>query len=269
MFTSDPAVAKRQMLAVVFMLTAFGHADGKFGLAEKRFVQEKIAALVDKHMQAVVADPLARHAQTDRVTAQFQRAAAAIDREIVALFSESVVDGESQEEFIHAKLTLHCYELLHPFDEGTQKVLFGIVDDLILADGVAHPSEEKLRSDLERLLAEPVEITEFEMLEDDGTHRVELLPEQPLAPRVDDHPFFTRMERAYPHDAQAFAEPAQRDVELVHKVRATLAEQRAQGAGRLTGVTSFAEVAAASSFLDNHVYVLSPDPAVEYELIVL
>jgi len=269
MFSSDPEVAKRQMLAVVFMLTAFGHADGKFGLAEKRFIQEKIAGLVDKHMQAVVADPLARHAQTDRVTAQFQRAAAAIDREIVALFSESVVDGESQEEFIHAKLTLHCYELLHPFDVDTQKVLFGIVDDLILADGVAHPSEEKLRSDLERLLAEPVEITEFELLEDDGTPRVELMAEQPLAPRVDDHPFFTRQERAYPHDPQAFAEPAQRDVELVQKVRATLAEQRARGAGRLAGVSSFAQVAPASSFLDQHVYVLQPDPAAEYELIVL
>src|SRR5690606_33290565 len=85
MFSSEPEIAKRQMLAVVFMLTAFGHADGKFGLAEKRFVQEKIAALVERQMQAVVSDPLVRHAQTARVTAQFQRAAAAIDRELVAL----------------------------------------------------------------------------------------------------------------------------------------------------------------------------------------
>jgi len=269
MFSSDPEVAKRQMLAVVFMLTAFGHVDGKFGLAEKRFVQERIAALVDKHMQAMVSDPLARHAQTDRITAQFQRAAAAIDREIVALFSESVAEGESQEQFIHAKITLRCYELLHPFDLATQTVLFGIVDDFILADGVAHPSEEKLRSDLERLLAEPIEITEFEVLEDEKAHKVQLLAEQPLVPRVDDHPFFTRLERAYPRDPQAFAEPARSDVELVRKVRATLGEQRAQGAGRLTGVTSFADLEGTGPFLDGHVYVLSPDPATEYELIVL
>jgi len=269
MFSSDPEVAKRQMLAVVFMLTAFGHVDGKFGLAEKRFVQERIAALVDKHMQAMVSDPLARHAQTDRITAQFQRAAAAIDREIVALFSESVAEGESQEQFIHAKITLRCYELLHPFDLATQKVLFGIVDDFILADGVAHPSEEKLRSDLERLLAEPIEITEFEVLEDERALKVELLQEQLLVPRVDDHPFFTRLERAYPRDSQAFAEPARSDVELVRKVRATLGEQRAQGAGRLTGALCFADLDGEAPFLDGHVYVLPPDPRTEYELIVL
>ena len=269
MFSSDPEVAKRQMLAVVFMLTAFGHVDGKFGLAEKRFVQERIAALVDTHMQTVVSDPLARHAQTDRITAQFQRAAAAIDREIVALFSESVAEGESQEQFVHAKITLRCYELLHPFDEATQKVLFGIVDDFILADGIAHPSEEKLRNDLERLLAEPIEITEFEVLDDEATHKVELLAEQLLVPRVDDHPFFTRLERAYPRDAQAFAEPARSDVELVRRVRANLQEQRAQGAGRLTGMASFADLDVGASFLDGHVYVVSPDPAADYELIVL
>src|SRR6478735_2838988 len=269
MFSSDPEVAKRQMLAVVFMLTAFGHVDGKFGLAEKRFVQERIAALVDKHMQAMVSDPLARHAQTDRITAQFQRTATAIDREIVALFSESVAEGESQEQFIHAKITLRCYELLHPFDLATQKVLFGIVDDFILADGVAHPSEEKLRSDLERLLAEPIEITEFEVLEDERALKVELLQEQLLVPRVDDHPFFTRLERAYPRDSQAFAEPARSDVELVRKVRATLGEQRAQGAGRLTGALCFADLDGEAPFLDGHVYVLPPDPRTEYELIVL
>jgi len=269
MFSSEPEIAKRQMLAVVFMLTAFGHADGKFGLAEKRFVQEKIAALVERQMQAVVSDPLVRHAQTARVTAQFQRAAAAIDRELVALLSESVAEGESQEQFISAKITLRCYELLRPFDEDTRGVLFDIVDELILADGVAHPAEEKLRRDLERLLAEPVELTEFELLEDDGTPRVELLADQPLIARVDDHPFFTRLERAYPYEPQAFAEPAQEDVELVRKVRATLAEQRAHGSGRLTGMTSFAELDGAASFLDQHVYVLLPDPAVEYELIVL
>jgi len=269
MFSSDPEVAKRQMLAVVFMLTAFGHVDGKFGLAEKRFVQEKIAGLVDKHMQAVVSDPLARHAQTDRVTAQFQRAAAAIDREIVGLFSESVAEGESQEQFIYAKITLRCYELLHPFDEATQQDLFGIVDDFILADGVAHPSEEKLRTDLERLLAQPIEITEFEVIEDEATHSVELLQEQLLVPRVDDHPFFTRLERPYPRDAQAFAEPARSDLELARKVRATLELQRAQGAGKLTGVSHFGELDGTAPFLDGHVYVLRPDPAVEYELIVL
>ncbi len=269
MFSSDPEVAKRQMLAVAFLLTAFGHIDGKFGMAEKRFVQEKIAALVEKHVQTAVSNPLARHATTDRVTAQFQRVAATIDREIVSLFSESVAEGESQEQFILAKITLRCYELLHAFDEDAREVLFEIVDDFILADGVAHPSEEKLRDDLKRLLAAPVEITDFEVIEDESTRRVELAEEQSLVPRADDHPFFTRLERAYPRDQQGFAQLALNDVELVRKVRSTLDEQRAAGADRLSGVESFADLAGQTPFLDRHVYVLPPDPKTEYELIVL
>ena len=63
------------IVAVVFMLTAFGHVDGKFSMDEKRFVQEKIAELVEKRMLEAVSDPLARHAQTDRVIKQFQKVA--------------------------------------------------------------------------------------------------------------------------------------------------------------------------------------------------
>src|SRR5215475_3730790 len=60
MFSSDPAVAKKQMLTVVFLLTAFGHMDGKFSLSEKRFVQEKIAKLVEERVLEAAMDPLAR-----------------------------------------------------------------------------------------------------------------------------------------------------------------------------------------------------------------
>ena len=159
MFSSDPEIAKQQMLAVVFLLTAFGHTDGKFSLEEKRFVQEKIAALVEKRMLEAVADPLARHAAIDKVTAQFQRVAATIDQEIVALFTESVAEGESQEEFVRAKITLRCYELLRRFDEEAREVLFEIVDDFILADGVAHPNKTHRLSMMERALAIHLEAT--------------------------------------------------------------------------------------------------------------
>lgn len=268
-FSTEPEVAKRQMLAVAFLLTAFGHIDGKFGMAEKRFVQEKIAALVEQHMQETVTNPLARHATVDRVTAQFQRVAATIDREIIALFSESVAEGESQEQFIHAKVTLRCYELLHAFEEEAREVLFEIVDDFILADGVAHPNEEKLRDDLKRLLDVPVELTEFDVVDEEAPRHVVLAKERALVPRTNDHSFFTRMERAYPRDPGSFVELAKNDVELVRKVRKTLAREREAGAGRLSGAYSFASFSGEQPFLDGHVYVLPPEAEKEYELIVL
>jgi hypothetical protein len=203
------------------------------------------------------------------VTAQFQKVAAAIDSEIVALFSESVAEGESTEQFVHAKLALRCYELLHPFDDAAQASLFEVVHELIMADGVAHPNEEKLRDDIQRLLAAPVEIEEFEVLEDADEHRLEVQAAQVLAPKTDDHPFFSREERAYPRDAASFEKIAEKDLALVRKVRTTLDEQRAAGAGKLTGVANFTQFAGQSPFLDGHVYVLPPDPKKEYELIVL
>lgn len=269
MFSSDPEVAKQQMLAIVFMLTAFGHMDGKFGMAEKRFVQEKIAALVEQRVIEAVQEPLARRLALEKATAQFSKVAAMIDKEIVGLFSESVAEGESQESFVHAKLTLRCYELLHPFDEQAREALFGIVDDLILADGTAHPAEEKLRDDLKRLLSVPVELTEFDLIEDDGVENLVLEKETPLVPRAADHPFFTRLEHAYPRDPAAFAEVAESDLQLLRKVRKNLEAQRAAGAGRLTGASQFSEFAGLPPFLDGHVYVLPPEPGKEYELIVL
>src|SRR5690606_9642502 len=144
-----------------------------------------------------------------------------------------------------------------------------IVDEFILADGVAHPAEEKLRDDLKRLLAEPVEITEFEVVDDESEKHVQLAGEQAFVPRADDHPFFARMEQPYPRDQMGFAQYAMNDVELVKKVRNTLAEQRKLGAGRLKGVQSFTDLAGQAPFLDGHVYVLPPDPSTAYELIVL
>jgi hypothetical protein len=270
MFSDDPAIAKQQMLAIVFLLTAFGHMDGKFALSEKRFVQEKIAKLVEERMLEAVRDPLARQVATERVTAQFQRVAAAIDKEVAALFTESVAEGESTEQFVYAKLALRCYELLRPFDEAAQAHLLETVDELILADGVAHPQEQRLRDDLQRLLAAPIELEVIEEAPDTVLERrIELEKPRVLVPRADDHPFFAREERAYGRDAAAFAKSAEQDLELVRKVGSALERQRAAGTGKLAGATGFADFAGQAPFLDGHVYVLPPDPRVEYELIVL
>ena len=270
MFSSDPAVAKKQMLAIVFLLTAFGHMDGKFTVAEKRFVQEKIAQLVEQRMLEAVPDPLARQVATARTTEQFQKVAAAIAREIAALFTESVAEGESTEQFVYAKLALRCYELLHPFDEAAQAHLLDAVSELILADGVAHPQEQRLLDDLHRLLAAPIDLELIEEAPDTVVERrIEIEEPQSLAPRADDHAFLTRLERTYTRDPAGFAKSAEQDLALVQVVKTTLAQQRAAGAGKLAGATSFADFAGHAPFLDGHVYVLPPDPKVEYELVVL
>ncbi len=266
-FSSDPAVAKKQMLTVVFLLTSFGHMDGKFSLAEKRVVQDKIAKLVEDRMAEAIADPAARAVAVEKTTAQFQKVAAAIDREIAALFTESVAEGESTEQFVYAKLAVRCYELLRPFDEAARAQMFEVIDELIAADGHAHPDEQRLRDDLARLLGEPLDVEMEEITEVQS--QVELGEPDVLVPRLIDHPFFQREERPYPRDRDGFTKSAGQDIALVRKVISTLAQQRAGGVGKLAGAKSFGEFAGQAPFLDGHVYVLPPDPRREYELIVL
>jgi hypothetical protein len=274
LFSSDPAVAKKQMLTVVFMLTAFGHMDGKFSLSEKRFLQEKIGKLVEDRVNASTMDPLAKQVAIERTTQGFQKVAAKIDKEISVLYTESVAEGESIEQFVYTKLALRCYELLKPFDEESRGFLFEIVDELILADGVAHPEETRLREDIKRLLDEPIDleiIEEEEAIPDTIAIEpaIEITEPQTLTVRVDDHPFFSREEHVYPRDKDGFVASASADIDLVHQVKDTLARQRKSGDGKLAGHQRFGELAGQAPFLDGHVHVLSPDPKKEYELIVL
>jgi len=267
-FSADPAIAKKQLLAIVFLLTAFGHMDGRFDLTEKRFVQEQIAKLVEGRILEAMPDPLARQVATEKVTAQFQKVAVAIDREIAALFTESVGEGESTEQFVHAKLALRCFELLRHFDEEGRAHLFEVVHELVIADGVVHPNEEKLRDEIQRLLAAPIEI-EAPIPDTILDRPIEIEKPEVLVPKTDDHPFFTRHEEAYATDVPGFVKKAEQDVALLRKVLTTLEEQRKTGAGKLAGATSFADFAGQQPFLDGHVYVLPPDPKKQYELIVL
>src|SRR5262249_45355188 len=88
-------------------------------------------------------------------------------------------------------------------------------------------------------------------------------------PKTDNHAFFTHEERVYPRDQTGFVSDAGQDVDLVHQVMGALDQQRATGAGKLTGKQSFTELVGQPPFLDGHVYVLQPHPKVEYELIIL
>ena len=51
-FSTDPAVAERQMDALVFSLTTFGYIDGDFDEAEKGLILDTIRGLVERRAQS-------------------------------------------------------------------------------------------------------------------------------------------------------------------------------------------------------------------------
>ncbi|MBI5537000.1 MAG: serine/threonine protein phosphatase [Deltaproteobacteria bacterium] len=268
-FSPDPAVAKKQLLAIIYYLTAFGHSDGEFDAKERRFVSDYVGKLVAERTRAAMAgaDALSVSVAVEKWTAQFQRVADKIDREIAALFTESVAEGESADQYVHAALALRCFELLKSFDEAGRAQLFELVDEAVRVDGAIHPNEALLRDEIQRLLAEP------EAVEPEPVAVVppslEVAPKVELACRTDDHPYLQHLERAYPKDAGLFASESEVDIALVHQVMTTLQEQRARGAGRLVKGGTLRDFAGQEPFLDGYVHVLPPERGKHYELIVV
>jgi hypothetical protein len=266
-FSQDPQEADKQMRAVIFYLTTFGYIDGDFDLAEKTFVRDYIARLVEARVHGAVGadEPDLRKELKTKYTTHFHEVFETIDRQVRALFTESVAEGENQTDFVHAKLKLRCFEIFKTFGEDDRNQLLDTVDELIQADGNVHPAEQKFRSELAALLVDDVGI---ELVEEEASPRPRVsLPGAAPVPQIENHPFFARLETHYSRDklqAQIKADRA-----LLDRVMAIWDEQRAIGAGKLAGHKQFGEFAGQDSFLDGHVYVLPEKPGVSYELTVL
>jgi hypothetical protein len=268
-FSTSPDVAEQQMHAIIFYLTAFGYIDGNFDLTEKTFVRTHIRQLVEARAQGAIpnATDAVRLEVVQKFVVHFHEVFESIDRQIRDLFTEATADGEDVEQFVYAKLKLRCYEIFGSFDGGNQHVLLAAIDEMIYADGSAHPAEEKFRNQLQALLDTEVtvEIDESDIIE---TH-VAISPAKTIASRLDNHPFFGSFEKHYSADPSLIREQAESDLALMHRFVAKLQEKRIAGEGKLKGKKQLVELAGSARFLDGHVFYEPSDPAKRYELFVL
>ncbi|WP_437334011.1 metallophosphoesterase family protein [Sorangium sp. So ce394] len=268
-FSPDPRLAEQQMHAIIYYLTGFGYIDGELDPTEKSFIRGHIQELVQQRARDALGDEAqANQDVIARWTKHFHEVFSEIDHQIQGLFTESVSDGEDPKDFVLAKIKLRCFELLDGFDDDNREALLATVDGLMLADGVIHPSEQKFRDELSALLALAVEIDDLE-IEPIEQGAVVIDPATRKQARELDHPFFKAFEWDYATDPATFAEQAKVDLDLMRRFEEKLAEQRARGAGRLDGAADLASFAGQAPFLDGHVYVASPDPAHEVELLVV
>lgn len=268
-FSPDPRVAEQQMQAIIYYLTGFGYIDGELDATEKSFIRGYIQELVSQRaLDALGPEAPANQDVIARWTAHFHEVFTEVDHQIQTLFTESVADGEDPRDFVLAKIKLRCFELLDSFDEDSREALLAIVDGLMLADGVVHPNEQRFRDELFALLAAPTEIDDVD-IEPVEQGAIVIDPATRKKAREVDHPFFKAFEWDYASDPATFAEQAKVDLDLMRRFEEKLEEQRARGAGRLDGATDFSGFAGQPPFLDGHIYVASPDPAEEVELLVV
>ena len=139
------------------------------------------------------------------------------------------------------------------------------IDELLMADGEAHPAEVQFRSELASFLEADLGL---EIVEDGVQHErvtIEAMVVLPAAGAV--HPFFVPFEQHYRPDV--IDQQIEGDLSLVDRAIGLLAAASAHGAGKLAGKKSFAEFAEQPAFLDGHVWVVPPHKDRRYELLVL
>jgi hypothetical protein len=268
-FSRDAQVAEQQMKAIIFYLTTFGYIDGHFDDREKAFVRAYIEKLVRQRVETGMpeADAKLKAELTQKFTTHFLEVFEGIDRHVKDLFTEAVAADEEQDKFVHTKLKLRCYEIFQGFDRASQEALLDAVDEFIYADGEAHPAEVKLRAEISSLLEQDLGIE----LVEHNRPSIELKPRTSVEVQAgkDTHPFFEQFEYHYSRDPEKIAKQISADRALLDKVIDTLAAMREKGQGKLAGKQKVTDFAGEAPFLDGHTYVVPPNPAHRYELIVL
>jgi hypothetical protein len=273
-FSPDPYIAENQMKAIVASMVAFGYIDSSFDPIEKEFVRAHIRKLVDHRVLSLLNDEAVRQAKAREWTEHFYGVLDDLDRLVQRHFAEPVPQGETHEQFVLAKLKLWCFELLKRFDPANQQAILGTIDELIRADGVIHPEEQKFRDEMVHLLEVPVPLDDEDLV---PVAEGELIVDQArcVEPRHTDHPLLLQSEWDFATDPDVFAKQCEGDMELVARVMGTLAWQRSNGNGRLGDAFDFSAFATGGAyaegepFLDEHVYVLPAKAHREIELLVV
>jgi hypothetical protein len=265
-FSNDPQVAESQMQAVIFLMTTFGYIDGDFDQREKEFVRERIRTLVKTRVDgAKITDAIVRAELVDKFTTHFQEVFEQIDARVRDLTNEPVAAGEDPSAFVHARLKQQCLELMQGFDKPGQEALLAGIDELLMADGEAHPAEVQFRSELAAFLEADLGLEVVEEGEGASHVTIEAVVDLPRAGSV--HPFFEPFEQHY--RPEVIDQQIEADLALVDRAQRALADLRARGEGKLRGKKTFAEFAGQDAFLDGHVYVVPPRADRRYELTVL
>lgn len=267
--SEDARVAEQQMHAIIFYLTTFGHIDGDFDPKEREFVRNYIRTLVEHRAKSSLRDAGKQllDETVERYTKHFHEVFEGIDARIQELLAEPIARDEDPTAFVQTKLKQRCFEIFQSFDDAGQEALMGTIDELLMADGIAHPAELQFRGELAALLGSPVDL---EFVEDDAPHapmRIDGTMRVPAAGET--HPFFVPSEIHYAKDGALRQAQVAADRALLDRVMGALDGLRATGNGLLTGKQSVAELAGQKPFLDGHTYVVPPASGRSYELTVL
>lgn len=266
--SSEPDVARQQMLGFILYLAAYAGVDGDFDDSEREFIRRAIRGALEERYGELLADaPAALREDTiNRLQGHFEGVLDRTANEIEEMTTESVAQAEDNADYVLSRLKVRCYEVLQTLDGAHQKQLIAAAEELIGADGLVHAAEQALHDELAALLAAdrgeaaPVAAARPPVVIEDSGRR----DSSGRAPA-----FLAPLERHYSADRAKLQAQLEGDRQRALRVMQQLQQARASGDGRLKGRRSVQEIPAGETFLDGYTWVIRPSPGQRYELTVI
>lgn len=269
--SEDPADARREMFGLIFYLTTFGYIDGEYDPRETAFIRQTIDRVVECWVAAAGEehDPAEIEARAKKDAAFFNDLFDAVQNEVVDLLNTSVIEAETRHVFLGCKLKQRCFELFRTYNLTQQEELLAVADELLMADGVAHPAEVALRQELAEILAERLEPKTMPVELELVRPKIKLddrvaMPRPPQAPAA-----FESFEYHYSADKKVIRRQVATDRSLIKRVLFGFDKERRRSRGRLRGVEKVDELAGQGALLDGHVRALMPERDQRYLITVL
>ena len=263
-FSADPDEALREMEGVLYYLTAFGYIDGEFDRSEKEYIEEFILTLAESYEE----DRARRDKLVEKLDRKFER----ISRELAGMWDEPTAEGEGSPEFVRNRMKVRCFEILESFPLEARRTLMSLVDDVLAADGVAHPEEIQFRDELALIMEGTHGSGTPALSEGDrgdwGNYIV--VHEQVARPKTSgNHPLLTKLERHWAPEPDVLKRQMNADVNRVKEVLKIWEKKRKEQPGALDGVQRVQDLAGRKAFLDGWVHFVPPTRPAGYDITVL
>ncbi|HTJ42029.1 MAG TPA: metallophosphoesterase family protein [Kofleriaceae bacterium] len=254
---------------VIDLLLTVGYIDGVFHERERAFVHHYLESLIEKTENAAPAIGIGigmgmgigigAIAGNDR--GPFDDLFDRLEQEIAILAQE--VTPAAHGGFVPTRLKVRALTIFAKLPPEARGPTLELVRALIAADGMIAAPEHDLFEELSRYFATAASTAAIKP----SARPMQVTAPLRLRVATTSHPLLDPIERAYPIDANERTIQVAHDHELAVRSIAAWRQMRANGHGKLDGITDVAQLPAGAEFLDGHVHVLRPDRPTE--LIVL
>ncbi|MFT7580319.1 MAG: hypothetical protein ACI9MR_001988 [Myxococcota bacterium] len=266
-FSNNPDKAERELDATLYLLVSFGFIDGDFDKSEREYIEDLILK-ISEELEPDDSTPEGRNRRSklvDRLDRKFER----IEAELKSMWDEPTAEGERAQTFVRTRVKLRCFELLEGFSLADKGVLMKSIDEMLVADGVAHEEEVQFRDELTAILMGKKTTPDVARYSSFEGRRVFIHPHAVWPKTELDNRGLRRIERHYSSEPREFRFQIHQDQQRAERFIKILNGKRAGHEGTLNKVQSVEELASHPPFLDRHVHVIPQTHEPGYELTVL